>query len=133
VGYFLDTNICIYALNGTYPEVARNMADRSPEEIKISVMVKAELLLGAEKSQRRSRTKKIVKAFLAPLEVVPFCGLAAEHYARIRSKLEGQGQPIGPNDLIIAATTVAHGGVLVTHNLKEFGRISALRTEDWVR
>jgi tRNA(fMet)-specific endonuclease VapC len=38
---------------------------------------------------------------------------------------------IGPNDLLIAAMALANDLVLVTHNMKEFGRIPGLRWEDW--
>lgn len=132
MSYFLDTNTCIYALNGKFPAVGQRMARTSPDQIKVPSMVKAELLLGAEKSDRKQRTLEVLAAFMSPLEVVPFCTLAAEQYARIRANLESTGQSIGPNDLIIAATVLAQGGTLVTHNIREFSRVEGLRVEDWV-
>jgi len=39
--------------------------------------------------------------------------------------------PIGPNDLLIAAAAQAHGLILVSHNLREFLRVSGLEVEDW--
>jgi tRNA(fMet)-specific endonuclease VapC len=45
--------------------------------------------------------------------------------------LETQGTPIGGNDLLIAATAIAHGLILVTHNTREFGRVAGLKIEDW--
>lgn len=39
--------------------------------------------------------------------------------------------PVGPNDLLIAATVLANNGTLITHNTKEFSRIEDLRVEDW--
>lgn len=45
--------------------------------------------------------------------------------------LERAGTPIGPNDLLTAATARAHGVVLVSHNTKEFGRVAGLRLDDW--
>ena len=38
---------------------------------------------------------------------------------------------IGHNDLFIAATALAHDLTLVTHNVREFGRVPRLRIEDW--
>jgi predicted nucleic acid-binding protein len=35
------------------------------------------------------------------------------------------------NDLLIAATALANGLTLVTHNLTEFGRVRGLALEDW--
>jgi tRNA(fMet)-specific endonuclease VapC len=68
---------------------------------------------------------------LEPFEIVPFDTLCAEWYADIRENLERRGQVIGPNDLLIAATTLAHHGTLVTHNTREFRRIARLTLEDW--
>jgi tRNA(fMet)-specific endonuclease VapC len=42
-----------------------------------------------------------------------------------------RGTPIGPYDLQIAAIALAHGCTLVTHNVREFGRVPALVFEDW--
>jgi len=39
--------------------------------------------------------------------------------------------PIGPNDYFIAATALARGAVIVTHNTREFNRIEGLQVEDW--
>ena len=41
------------------------------------------------------------------------------------------GTPIGPTDLLIAATARRHGRILVTHNRREFDRVSGLTIEDW--
>jgi tRNA(fMet)-specific endonuclease VapC len=46
--------------------------------------------------------------------------------------MELKGTAIGPNDYIIAATTVAKNGILVTNNTKEFQRIKNLKIENWV-
>ncbi len=94
-------------------------------------MVQAELLLGAAKSNRPEATRYAIRAFLAPLEIVPFDSEAAAQYAEVRAQLEMAGTPIGPNDLVIAATVLSRGGTLVTSNIKEFQRVSGLRTEDW--
>jgi tRNA(fMet)-specific endonuclease VapC len=48
----------------------------------------------------------------------------------IHLDLERSGRPVGPNDLLIAATARAYDLVVVTHNTREFGRIPGLRTED---
>lgn len=45
----------------------------------------------------------------------------------------GLGQPIGGNDLLIAAQTVAFGYTLVTDNEREFARIAELSVEHWLR
>lgn len=129
--FFLDTNICIYALQGTSKNIQSFFEKLEPTQIKVPAIVKAELLLGAEKSVRKQKTFEAVSRFLAPFEVIPFDEEGAVFYAKIRSALEKKGALIGPNDLIIAATVLAFDGILVTHNTKEFSRIKQLAIEDW--
>jgi len=50
---------------------------------------------------------------------------------RTRHDLEAKGTPIGPNDLIIAATARARNLTLITHNASEFKRVTGLTIEDW--
>ena len=62
---------------------------------------------------------------------LPFDDDAARKYGEIRSALSRLGKPIGPNDLMIAATALVHGAVLITHNTREFSRVEGLQIEDW--
>jgi tRNA(fMet)-specific endonuclease VapC len=54
------------------------------------------------------------------------------HYGSIRAALERIGQPIGVNDLHIAAHARSHGLILVSNNLREFERVSGLMMENWL-
>jgi tRNA(fMet)-specific endonuclease VapC len=94
-------------------------------------VVKAELLYGACKSNAPDRSRKKVFQFILPFEIVSFDSDAANAYANIRAQLEKRGEPIGANDLIIAATALSRNGRLITHNVSEFGRIRGLEVEDW--
>jgi tRNA(fMet)-specific endonuclease VapC len=40
-------------------------------------------------------------------------------------------QPIGPRDLLLAATALAGGLVMVSHPVREFGRFQGIPVEDW--
>ena len=55
------------------------------------------------------------------------------HYGRIRAQLEAAGQPIGPNDLLIAAHALSLGATMVTDNEREFSRVSGLAIENWLK
>jgi tRNA(fMet)-specific endonuclease VapC len=57
---------------------------------------------------------------------------AAEHYGHVRATLQQLGQPIGNNDLWLAAHALAEGWTLVTNNTREFARVPGLRVENWV-
>jgi len=131
--YYLDTNMCIYFLKGTYPSVLEAFTSRTPGQIKIPSIVKAELLYGAEKSQRKKENMLLCRKFLEPFEIVSFDDAAAVSYGAIRSVLEKKGKSIGPNDLIIASTVLARKGILVTNNVREFRNVPHLHYENWVR
>jgi len=133
VTYLLDTNACIRLLNGTSPALVARMVGSDPAQIALCSIVKAELLYGARRSSRRADNLRLLESFFEPLASLPFDDACAERYGIIRSELESAGTPIGPNDLMIAATAVAHGATLVTNNVKEFSRVAGLRLEDWQR
>lgn len=129
--YCLDTDICIHAMKGSYPNIARRFGQSEPADFGVPAIVCAELLLGVLKSKAPGRTRTIVETFLAPLEMIPFDRIDAKHYADIRNDLEAKGTPIGPNDLLIAATARARRLTLITHNTNEFRRVTGLAIEDW--
>ena len=129
--HYLDTNACIDYLRGESAELSRRLLAVAPSSVKIASIVEAELRLGAAKSRDPVRATAVVDAFLAPYEVVPFCTRAAKTYAEVRADLEHRGQPIGPNDLVLCATVLVQKGVLVTHNTREFDRVTGLVVEDW--
>jgi len=129
--YFLDTNICIFHLNNSRQSMSARLKNTPIDDVFIPSMVAAELLYGAEKSVKREQNLKICKSFLSIYEIVPFDENAAEHYARIRAELEREGIPIGSGDIVIAATALAHSGIVVTQNTGEFSRVNGLVIEDW--
>lgn len=129
--YLLDTNVCIRYLNGRSPAILRRLQQESPANIAVCSVVKAELFYGAHRSHNPERSLAKQLMFLAPLPSFPFDDAAAEQYGRIRAELSGQGTSIGPNDLLIAAISVANQLTLVTHNIKEFNRVPNLIFEDW--
>ena len=131
--YFVDSDTCIYFMNGKYPSVRDKFLSISPKEIKVSSVVKAELLLGAYKSRNREQTTRKVLNFLKPFEIVPFTDEMTDDYAEIRSELEKSGKPIGANDYFIAATARYKKGIIVTNNADAFSRISKLELVNWVK
>lgn len=129
--YCLDTNTCIAILRGTGANAIERFKAAGPERLRLPAMVVAELLLGAARSVRPAENMKTVERFIEPIEIVPFDRRGAEEYATIRAELQKAGTPIGPNDLVIAATVLACGGVLVTANRREFSRVRRLHVESW--
>ena len=129
--YLLDTNIVIYVLKRRPVEVLSTF-NANASRMAISSITLAELLHGAEKSSRVSENLAAVEDFCSRLEVLPYGPKAAQHYGAIRAALEKLGQPIGVNDMHIAAHARSEGLVLVTNNMGEFARVPALEAENWV-
>ena len=129
--YLLDTNTCIYFLNERSESLVRRIKATSPEHIAVCSIVKAELRYGALKSARPLENVRKQHEFLQAFRSLPFDDLAAEEYGRIRTRLEKSGQPIGPNDLFIAAIAIAYNVTLVTHNRNEFERVEGISLQDW--
>lgn len=131
MNYFLDTNICIYIINKRPPAIIEKLMQFSPQEIGISAIVVSELQYGVAKSSQPARNHQLLDAFLRPFQVVPYDEAAAEAYGSIRADLEERGQPIGREDLLIAAHALAADLTLVTNNEAEFKRVPNLRVENW--
>jgi tRNA(fMet)-specific endonuclease VapC len=130
--YLLDTNIVIYVLKRRPVEVLSTF-NANASRMAISSITLAELLHGAEKSSRVSENLAAIEDFCSRLQVLPYGPKAAQHYGAIRAALEKLGQPIGVNDMHIAAHARSEGLVLVTNNMGEFVRVPALEVENWVQ
>lgn len=129
--YLLDTNACIGILNGRSASLVTQLRRRTPREIYLCSIVKAELIYRAYHSTRAAENLRLLQRFFSPFDSLPFDDSCSEAYGRIRSDLERVGTPIGPNDLIIAATAVANELTLVTANTREFERVIGLSLVNW--
>jgi tRNA(fMet)-specific endonuclease VapC len=129
--YLLDTNTCIYVIKRRPPALL-SLFNQFEGQMAISSITLAQLLHGAEKSELRDRNLRVVEDFGSRLSVLPYAEQEAAHYGAIRSELERAGQPIGVNDLHIAAHARSRAHTLVTNNLREFERVRGLLLENWV-
>ena len=129
--YLLDTNIVIYVLKRRPIEVL-SVFNQNASRMAISAITLSELYHGAEKSIKVSENLAAIEDFCSRLDVLPYGSKAAQHYGAIRAGLEKLGQPIGVNDLHIAAHARREGLVMVTNSVGEFARVPALQVENWV-
>ena len=129
--YLLDTNTCVRYLNGRSPQIRAKLPTIPIAEIALCSIVKAELFTGAAKSNHPSATLASQQEFLQLFQSLPVDDAVAATYATIRAALEKAGTPIGPMDTLIAAVAVTYHLILVTHNTREFSRVSGLQIEDW--
>ena len=130
--YMLDTNICIYLIKQKPATVLKRFRQIDISEISISSITLSELFYGVSKSSKPEQNFMALTQFVAPLEILPFDGGAAQYYGDLRAHLEIQGTPIGSLDMLIAAHALSIESTLVTNNEKEFNRVPSLKIENWV-
>ncbi len=128
----LDTDTCIALIKGESAAVQKKLRGKSISQVGISSIGMSELMFGAAHSARPEQNYAALHEFLLALEVAPYDSVAATEYGKVRSRLIKTGKPIGAHDLFIAAHALSLDAVLVTHNAREFSRVSGLRCEDWL-
>ena len=128
--YMLDTNI-ISDLVKNPKGLASQRARKHQDRLCTSIIVAAELRYGCAKKGSPELLRK-VEAILDEIEILPFDVPADGDYGGIRSELEDAGQPIGSNDLFIAAHAYRMKLTLVTANVREFTRVLGLKVENWL-
>ncbi len=131
MGYLLDTNIISDLVRHPGGRVAQRIREVGEVQVSTSIIVAAELRYGAAKKQS-ARLSAQLETVLRAINVLPFEAPADTVYGLIRARLEHAGQPIGGNDLLIAAQGVALGHTVVTANEREFARIGDLPIENWL-
>lgn len=129
--YLPDTNALIRFLNPGKTLVKERFLSVNAFDIRLCSVVKAELYYGAMKSSRSADNLILLDNFFASFDSLSFDDDAARKYGEVRASLARQGTPIGPNDLMIAATALVHGAIVITHNKREFSRVEGLLIEDW--
>ncbi len=130
--WLLDTDICIYFMEGRAAHVRSRIRRTPAPELGIPAIATAELRYGAVHSGRRISNSERLTSFLESLHVYPFDDEAARHFADLKHALVSAGTPIGPMDMLIAATALANDAILVTNNTREFSRVPGLRLENWL-
>lgn len=131
--YVLDTDTCIYFLNGNYPSIANEISTRSLEDLAITSISVAELYYGAYHSARRAKNIDILDKLLAKIQILPFNNESAKHFGELKEILHRDGKMLGPYDLLIASIVHSQRHTLVTHKVKEFSQVKGLLVVDWVR
>lgn len=128
--YLLDTNICIFLLKNRYG-VAERIRSVGWGNCFISDITLAELYYGASNSGRKDEKMcgvKYIEELFSPLSIHE----VLEVYADSKSILNKNGMPIDDFDLLIGATAIAYGLVLVTENTKHLSRIPGIKIENWI-
>jgi tRNA(fMet)-specific endonuclease VapC len=127
----LDTNIVSAILRDQSGPAAQRLMGFGIDRVCISIITAAEIRFGFA-NRPSPRLKQNLDVLFETLSILPFAAGGDEHYADIRADLVKAGQPIGPNDLFIAAHARSLDLTLVTDNVSEFSRVPNLRVENWL-
>lgn len=128
--YLIDTNILIYRLKNL-GNVNDNFLKKQNEDMSISVVTYGELVFGAEKSQFRHENLKTVHEIRAIFPVEDVTVDVMDCFGKLKAELQRTGKTVDGMDLLIAATAISEGMVLVTHNTRHFASIPNIQLEDW--
>jgi tRNA(fMet)-specific endonuclease VapC len=128
--FVLDTNSLVYFFKGQ-GRVAERLFATPPSEIGVPAIVLYELEVGIAKSSAPKKRRKQLAELVDLVNFLPFGELEVRSAATLRADLEKRGKPIGFLDTLIAGTAIANRAVLVTHNIREFGRVPGLEAVDW--
>lgn len=128
----LDSNTVSYYFRGDAQVVARLQALR-PADLGIPAIVEYELRYGLLRMPSDAAMPRLaaLTKLLRPMQILPFDSECANYAARIRAGLEAAGTPIGPHDILIAATALRYQATLVTRNTREFSRVPGLQWVNW--
>ena len=130
--YMLDTNILIYAIKHPLSSMVDRIVDLAVQgKLCISAVTYGELEVGILKSAWQEKSRKAVEAILSGIPTLAYDQLAACWYAKLKTKLEREGTPVGDPDLMIGGHAAAAGCILVTNNVKHFERMG-IAFEDWL-
>ncbi len=133
--YLLDTNTVSQMMREPAGRVTQQFATVAALDLTqgmvISTIVLCELQFGLLRKPNR-RLSASLERILTGVEVLPLDIEVVSHYAQLRSHLEQNGTPIGPNDTFIAAHALALGATLVTADA-EFSRVPGLQIENWLQ
>jgi tRNA(fMet)-specific endonuclease VapC len=134
--FVLDTDSPCLLQRGL-PQVSQQSAARQPGEPAVTVISLEEQISGWYRLLRQAKQPDdLARAyqnlidtiqFLARLPILPFQPGAIARYKH----LIGLKLNVGRMDLRIAAIVLEHGGILVTRNKRDFGRVPGLILEDW--
>ncbi len=133
MGVLIDASILIEAERGRL-DLGPHVARRGDEDAFLSVVTASELLHGVHRATDpdiRARRAAFVEAVLERFQLLSVDLACARAHARLWAEMRQTGALIGPHDLWLAASCLAHGLTMVTGNVREFARVPGLDLEVW--
>lgn len=135
--YLLDTNV-ISELSKPIPNklVITRLVDNEGL-CAICSTVWQETIRGYEllpEGKRKKYIEDYIRDIKSTYEIIPYDSFASQICGELQAACEKKGKPIPRYDSQIAATAIANGMVLITHNTEDYQSLlenSSLKIEDW--
>ena len=126
--YLLDTDWVIHYLHG-HQDIIRRVNALSDQGIALSVISLAELYEGVYFSSNPKNNEAALHDFLRGVTVLSVDEETCKIFARQRGRLRAIGKPVGDFDLLIGATGLRYGLIVLTNNRRHFEPIEDLSIE----
>lgn len=123
--YLVDTDWIIDAL-ANIPDAITTLRTFARDGISISIISFAELYDGAYGSQNPQAEVVRIQQFLVSYPVIGLNDAIVDRFGQTRSRLRSQGMLIPDLDLLIGVTAVVYNLMVMTRNVRHFGRIPGL-------
>ena len=126
--YLLDSDWLADFLTGR-PSAVGLVQQLLPDGVAISVVCYMEIMEGIRGSRDPVAAEQGFRRFLQGVEVLDLNQAIADQAATIRLDLRRRKRPIDHRamDLLVAATALEHGLILVSRNSRDYGDIAGLR------
>ena len=130
MSFLLDTDICSAHLKQNQLVTSRFMQHLG--RLSVSAITVGELYTWAFRASASPKLIQIVVDLFNDVDILEVTHDVAHQFGRLRAAQLDAGQPKPLMDMMIAATALAHGLTLVTHNTQDFANIPGLTVVDWL-
>ena len=133
--FMLDTDTCIFLMRRESQKLETKVQSVPLQQQVMSAVTLAELSYGVQASvaAKRKQNQTTLDSLALHLAVLDWPQHAAKYYAEIRFDLKKRGAQLGAADLMIASHARSIGAIVVTNNVKDFGRVKDLKVENWTQ
>ncbi len=135
--YLLDTNVLSDFLKPIPNSAIVNKIEENHGFCAICATVWQEFVRGYEQMPEGKKKQYIgesLQDIKESYEIIPYDSFAAQICGELQARCAKNGKPLARYDSQIAATAIANGMVLITHNTADYEALcenSMLKVEDW--
>jgi tRNA(fMet)-specific endonuclease VapC len=133
--YLLDTDTLSNLMRRAPPAalIARIASTPRDQQFTSSITL-GELVYGAQRllAGPAATLRQRQESLLRHMPILPFDAAAARRYGQVRANLERGGVVTGDADLRIASIALTRNLIVVTGNVRHFGRVPGLQVENWL-